>query len=76
MRVSYFERDQTWLEQVGLGLTLWEGKFEGRQDIWLRWCDKEGSILSTGDKRAQNAEQRAELLAKQLWALGVEPDKL
>jgi Uma2 family endonuclease len=26
----YFETSETWLEQVGLGETLWEGEFEGR----------------------------------------------
>lgn len=79
----YFETDQTWLEQVDLGLTLWEGKFEGRDDIWLRWCDKEGNVLLTGDERAQNAEQRAQdaeqrarLLAEHLRALGVDLDRL
>jgi Uma2 family endonuclease len=55
----YFETTETWLEQVGLGLTLWEGEFEARQDTWLRWCYQDGSILPTGDERAQQAEQRA-----------------
>lgn len=86
----YFQTDQTWLEQVGLGLTLWEGKFEGREDTWLRWCYQDGNVLLTGDERAQNAEQqaqnaeqraqnaeeRARLLAEQLKALGVDPDQL
>ncbi|MEA5554168.1 hypothetical protein VB713_24850 [Anabaena cylindrica UHCC 0172] len=31
-----------------LGLTLWAGVFEGKQDIWLRWCEKAGNILPTG----------------------------
>jgi hypothetical protein len=79
----YFETSQTWLEQVGLGLTLWEGEFEKRQDIWLRWCDKEGNILLTGDELAQQAkqvaeqaEQRAQRLAEKLRVLGVDPDSL
>jgi Uma2 family endonuclease len=56
----YFETSETWLEQVGLGLTLWQGEFEGRQDIWLRWCYQDGTVLPTGDERAEVAEQRAE----------------
>jgi Uma2 family endonuclease len=86
----YFETTETWLEQVGLGLTLWEGEFEGRQDIWLRWCYKDGNILLTGDERAseaeqrtseaeqraQEAEQRAQLLAERLRTMGVDPNSL
>lgn len=49
----YVEMETFWLEEVGLGLTLWEGVFEGQQDIWLRWCDKEGNILPTGAERAK-----------------------
>jgi Uma2 family endonuclease len=70
-----------WMADVGLGLTLWHGVFERREDTWLRWCDREGNILPTGAERAeqehQRAEQehqRAEQLAAQLRALGVDPD--
>jgi len=56
----FFESSETWLEQVGLGITLWEGEFEGRKDVWLRWCDKDAVILPTGDERAQSAEERAQ----------------
>ena len=86
----YFETSETWLQQVGLGLTLWSGKFEGRQDSWLRWCYQDGSILPTGDERAEQerqraeqekqraeqAEKRAELLAERLKAMGIDPDTL
>lgn len=54
----YAQTQETWLEQVGLGLTLWQGELEGRQDTWLRWCDRDGSVLPTGDERASKAEQR------------------
>lgn len=79
----YSETSETWLEQVGLGLTLWEGEFENRQDSWLRWCYQDGTVLPTGDERAaqaeyraKQAEQRAELLAERLRALGIDPDTL
>ncbi|MBN3960595.1 Uma2 family endonuclease [Nostoc sp. NMS8] len=72
----YFETSETWLEQVGLGITLWEGKFEDRQDTWLRWCYQDGNILSTGDERAEQAGQRTQLLADRLRAMGVDPDTL
>ncbi|MEH1895340.1 MAG: Uma2 family endonuclease [Nostoc sp.] len=79
----YFETSETWLEQVGFGITLWEGEFEGRQDHWLRWCYQDGNVLSTGDERASQSEQRAseaeqrnQLLADRLRAMGVDPDTL
>jgi Uma2 family endonuclease len=56
----YFETSENWLEQVGLGITLWEGKFEDRQDTWLRWCYQDGTVLLTGDERAEQERQRAE----------------
>ncbi|MEH2351980.1 Uma2 family endonuclease [Nostoc sp.] len=56
----YFETSEIWLEQVGLGVTLWEGKFEDRQDTWLRWCYQDGNVLSTGDERAEQERERAE----------------
>ncbi|MCC5618683.1 Uma2 family endonuclease [Nostoc sp. CHAB 5836] len=79
----YFETSENWLEQVGLGVTLWEGKFEDRQDTWLRWCYQDGIVLLTGDERAQQAEQRAsqaeqraQILAERLRAMGVDPETL
>ncbi len=58
--MRYFETSETWLEQVGLGVTLWEGEFEGRQDFWLRWCYQDGTVLLTGDEHAEQERQRAE----------------
>ncbi|MBD2681799.1 MULTISPECIES: Uma2 family endonuclease [Nostoc] len=79
----YFESQETWLEQVGLGITLWEGEFESRHDSWLRWCQQDGTILPTGDERASQAEQRAsqaeqraQILAERLRAMGIDPDTI
>ncbi len=58
--MRYFETSETWLGQVDLGITLWDGVFEGRQDTWLRWCYQDGSVLLTGDERASLAEENAE----------------
>lgn len=72
----YIETTDNWLEDIGLGITLWNGEFEGRNDTWLRWCYQDGTVLATGDERAQNAEHRAQLLAERLRALGVDPDTI
>jgi Uma2 family endonuclease len=49
-----------WLSDLGLGLTLWEGSFEGMTATWLRWCDAQGRLLPTGCERAEAAHERAE----------------
>jgi hypothetical protein len=66
-----------WLEEVGIGLTLWSGLFE--EDVtrlWLRWCDREGQIIPTGAERAEIERRRADRLADRLRALGVNPDEV
>ncbi|MBV9386481.1 MAG: Uma2 family endonuclease [Chroococcidiopsidaceae cyanobacterium CP_BM_ER_R8_30] len=79
-----------WLESVELGLTLWEGTFEGRQDLWLRWCDRSRDVILTGaerageaeerageaEERADEAEQKAQRLAERLRAMGINPDEI
>ena len=51
---------ETWMPEVGLGLTLWEGSYEGKEEVWLRWCDRQGKIIATGAELAQQERQRAE----------------
>lgn len=59
-----------WLEEVGLGLTLWSGQFEEEvARLWLRWCDRDGQIIPTGAERANR-------LAERLRAMGVNPDEV
>src|SRR5271166_5888142 len=48
------------LPVLNLGLTLWHGQFENTEDVWLRWCDREGRVIPTGAERAEQADQRAE----------------
>jgi len=63
----YQEIDSGWLESVGLGLTLWHGSYEGKEALWLRWCDKDGNLIPTGAERAQaeaQARQEAEARAQ------------
>ena len=58
--LHYTELFEPWLEQVGLGLMLWQGIFEGRQSTWLRWCNDRGEPLLTGDEKAEREQQRTE----------------
>jgi Uma2 family endonuclease len=72
---EYFARLDYQLPAMGLGLTLWEGEFEGRYDQWLRWSDSAGNLLPTGAEYAEQERARADRLAAQLRALGIEPDQ-
>lgn len=60
IRGAYRQRDDLELHWFGLGLTLWEGEFEGKTTTWLRWVDAEGNLLLTGDEQAKQANARAE----------------
>jgi hypothetical protein len=54
-----------WIEEIQLGLGLWQGSFQNRERLWLRWYDQEGNWLLTPaeweKERAKQEEQRAEL---------------
>jgi Uma2 family endonuclease len=69
--LRFAEVTDTWLTQVGLGVALWEGEYEDMPGVWLRWCDRQGAILATGQEalaqsqkqlaqEAQRAEQEAQ----------------
>ena len=81
-QLPYDRLTDGWFASLGLGVTLWQGVYEGLGRTWLRWCDQTGNVLPTGAERAAAAEQhttqahqRAERLAAQLQALGVEPQE-
>jgi Uma2 family endonuclease len=42
---SYVFTEETWLPDVGLGLTLWEGTYQGLTAAWLRWTDAENNLI-------------------------------
>ena len=46
--------------KLGLGLTFWEGEFEGKFDRWLRWTDANGQLIATGKERANSERDRAD----------------
>ncbi|NLX98343.1 MAG: Uma2 family endonuclease [Rhodopirellula sp.] len=71
-----------WFPDIGLGLEIWQGRYEDHDNTWLRWVDPEGRLIPSGRERAeserQRAEsehQRAERLAAQLRQLGIEPQE-
>jgi Uma2 family endonuclease len=90
VRKAYQPLSGNQLDGIGLGLVLWQGKYEGRDDTWLRWCDPSGVVIPTGKERGDTLEQRAETLAQRadrsegraerlaarLRELGIDPDAI
>lgn len=72
----YQRQPNTFIPMVGLGLTLWQGMFEDKEETYLRWCDVEGNLLLTGTESTRREAERAERLARKLRELGVDPDQL
>ena len=57
---QYQRLPDAWLPNDGLGVTLWEGTFEGLHGTWLRWCNQDGVVIPTGAERIDYERQRAE----------------
>src|SRR5262249_19806070 len=57
---SYEPLETPWFPNVGLGLTLWEGRYEGYHARWLRWCEAGGRLIPTGHERADQEQHHAE----------------
>lgn len=55
---------ETFLARIGLGVTLWHGKFENKEDTYLRWCDQAGEVLLTSYERTALEAARADREAK------------
>jgi len=55
-----------WLDEVGLGLTLWSGRFEEQLTrTWLRWCESDSQVVPTGAEAAEFQRQQAEFQRQQ-----------
>ena len=46
------ENPRFWIEELGLGLGLWQGKYEGADGKWLRWYDAEDEWIPTAMEQA------------------------
>lgn len=67
----YRLREDLNLPNIGLGLILWEGKYENLFGTWLRWCDANNNLLLTGPEGInfeKTARQQAETEVEKLKA--------
>jgi len=72
---KYQSMETAWLENVGLGLTIWEGDFERHQQQWLRWCDRDGVVIPTGQERAEQERKRVEYWSARRHSVSVKPSE-
>jgi Uma2 family endonuclease len=55
------ENPLIWLDDLEIGLGIWQGEFEGVPSAWLRWCDAAGNwqLTDTEQERAAKEQERA-----------------
>ncbi|QYX30853.1 Uma2 family endonuclease [Sphaerospermopsis torques-reginae] len=70
-----------WIEEIKLYLGIWEGTRENLTTKWLRWWDEKGNLLlwsselvAQKQQEIEVEKQRADKLAAQLRAAGIEPE--
>jgi Uma2 family endonuclease len=62
------ERGWLWCEELGLWLGPWRGKFQGKEDTYLRFYDKQGNLVPTigeAEQAKASAEQAKASAAQQ-----------
>ncbi|MCU0567977.1 MAG: Uma2 family endonuclease [Oculatellaceae cyanobacterium Prado106] len=47
-----------WLEDLGIGLGIWQGEFEDIEQNWLRWCDADGNWFLTDTETERQAKEQ------------------
>ncbi|MEO0885917.1 MAG: Uma2 family endonuclease [Cyanobacteria bacterium J06648_10] len=79
-----------WFDEMGLGIGVWEGEYNGVEGKWLRWQDADNNWIptekeqaetaqqqaETAQQQAKTAQQRAEKLAEKLKELGIDPEDI
>lgn len=59
-RIPPNERGHFPIPPMGVELGLWNGHYNHATLPWLRWWDDQGTLLLTGEERAEQERQRAE----------------
>ena len=81
--LSFDSENKLISQRLGLSLVRWQGIYQEVNAVWLRWANLDGTILLTGEEKAQQAEQKAtqaeqkaQQLAAKLRELGINPDDI
>jgi len=71
---QFLPENPVWMPEIGLGIGMERGTYLGITREWLYWYNQQRKRLLTPEEQAQQAHQRAQLLADRLRAMGVDPD--
>ena len=58
--MSANEREHFAIEELGVELGIWQGRYQNMELPWLRWWDSQGNLLLTGEERAEQERQEKE----------------
>ncbi|MGB7444296.1 MAG: Uma2 family endonuclease [Coleofasciculaceae cyanobacterium] len=70
------QREYYPIEPLGIELGLWQGSYQNQTQLWLRWWDKEGNLLLTGEERAKQAEQAQREAIPRLLKMGLSVEQV
>jgi Uma2 family endonuclease len=62
------DNPRLWIEDLGIGLGVWEGDFDGVVSHWLRWCDRQGNWLLTDTEQEELEKEQAQSEKEQAQA--------
>jgi Uma2 family endonuclease len=69
-----------WLDDLAVGLGIWQGAFDEAEGDWLRWCDRAGNWLLTDtelvEQRLKQAESKLLQAAQTLLRTGMQPTQV
>ena len=64
-RYEPIQGDSFVVQEVGLALAIWHGRYEETDSQWLRWVDLQGKLIATGAERADFEAERADANAEE-----------
>lgn len=65
-----------WLPELGIGLGLWQGNYEGVYRHWLRWYDHQNNWIPTDAERATQAEAQLRQVTVSLRQQGMTAEQI
>jgi len=68
--------ERLWLDEVELGLGVWQGSYQNTQGFWLRWYDAAKNWIPTPTELVEKERTKAERLATKLRELGINPEEV
>ncbi len=54
------QRGHYLIEPMSVELGLWQGNYQNQNQLWLRWWDKDGNLLLTGNEQVELEKVRTE----------------